>query len=210
MNHLQKSYLGLGLLLTLAVTVTPIGNRALEIFTFHMIQHITLLMVVGSFLVLATTQNLRNKLNRNSLFRMLTNPWLSYFLYAAMMIGVHLPPVHLFIMHNSWAHVYFEVPLYIIVPYFFYFNILESNLTNRRLSTSMSVIMLWLMMVPETLTGFFIYISHESAYDNMYELNDQRLGGTIMWSGGMIIDVVWIMLAVYHWWKSEELKSKSL
>lgn len=175
-----------------------------------MIQHITLLMVVGSLLVLATTQNLRARLNRNSLFRTLTNPWLSYFLYAAMMIGVHLPPVHLFIMHNSWVHFYVEVPLYIIVPYLFYFNILESNLTNRRLSTAMSVIMLWLMMVPETLTGFFIYISHESAYDYMYDLNDQRLGGTIMWSGGMIIDVIWIMLAVYHWWKSEELKSKSI
>ena len=210
MGKLQKAYLGLGLLLTLAVTVTPIGFRALEVFTFHMIQHITLLMVVGSFLVLATTQNLRDRLNRNSFFRALTNPWLSYFLYAAMMIGVHLPPVHLFIMHNSWAHFYIEVPLYIIVPYLFYFNILESNLTNRRLSTAMSVILLWLMMVPETLTGFFIYISHESAYDNMYDLNDQRLGGTIMWSGGMIIDVIWIMLAVYHWWKSEELKSKSI
>ena len=210
MNSLQKAYLGLGLALTLAVTVTPIGFRALEVFTYHMIQHITLLMVVGSLLVLATTQNLRDRLNRNSFFRALTNPWLSYFLYAAMMIGVHLPPVHLFIMHNSWAHFYIEVPLYIIVPYLFYFNILESNLTNRRLSTAMSVILLWLMMVPETLTGFFIYISHESAYENMYDLNDQRLGGTIMWSGGMIIDVIWIMLAVYHWWKSEELKSKSL
>jgi cytochrome c oxidase assembly factor CtaG len=110
-------------------------------------------------------------------------------------------------MHNSWAHYWVEVPLYLIVPYLFYFNILESNLTNRRLSTAMSVIMLWLMMVPETLTGFFIYISHESAYEYMYEINDQRLGGTIMWSGGMIIDVAWIMLAVYHWWKSEELKN---
>ena len=210
MNKVQKTHLTLAALLTLSVTATPIGFKALEVFTFHMIQHITLLMVVGSLLVLATTQNLRDRLNRNSLFRALTNPWLSYILYAAMMIGVHLPPVHLFIMHNSWAHYYFEVPLYIIVPYLFYFNILESKLTNRRLSTAMSVILLWLMMVPETLTGFFIYISHESAYDNMYEINDQRLGGTIMWSGGMIIDVIWIMLAVYHWWKSEELKSKSI
>jgi cytochrome c oxidase assembly factor CtaG len=125
-----------------------------------------------------------------------------------MMIGVHLPTVHLFIMHHPWVHYFLEVPLYLLIPYLFYFNILESNLTGRRLSTAMSVIMLWLMMVPETLTGFFIYISHESAYENMYEINDQRMGGTIMWSGGMIIDVVWIMLAVYHWWKSEELKNE--
>lgn len=210
MNALQRLYLTAAIVLTLSVTVTPIGLRALEVFTFHMIQHITLLMVVGSLLVLATPQTLRERLNAIRLFRLLTHPWLSFALYAAMMIGVHLPPIHLFIMHHSWVHYLFEVPLYIVIPYLFYFNILESNLTSRRLSTAMSVILLWLMMVPETLTGFFIYISNKSAYESMYEINDQRMGGTIMWSGGMIIDVIWIMLAVYHWWKSEELKSKSL
>lgn len=205
---MKRFYLILAIILTLAVTVTPIGTQALERFTFHMIQHITLLMVVGSLLVLATTEKLRGILNSNSIFRFFTAPWISFALYAAMMIGVHLPEVHLYIMHHSWAHYWIEVPLYLIVPYLFYFNILDSNLTNRRLSTAMSVILLWLMMVPETLTGFFIYISNESAYGYMYEINDQRLGGTIMWSGGMIIDVAWIMLAVYHWWKSEELKNE--
>ena len=208
MNSLRRSYFAVGVILTLAVTVTPIGTKALERFTYHMIQHITLLMVVGSLFVLATPQSLRDKLNSKSIFRFFTSPWVSYLLYAAMMIGVHLPAVHLFIMHHPWAHYFLEVPLYLLIPYLFYFNILESNLTGRRLSTAMSVIMLWLMMVPETLTGFFIYISHESAYEYMYEINDQRMGGTIMWSGGMIIDVVWIMLAVYHWWKSEELKNE--
>ena len=205
---MKRFYLILALALTLAVTVTPIGIQALDRFTFHMIQHITLLMVVGSLLVLATTEKLRGILNSNSIFRFFTAPWISFALYAAMMIGVHLPEVHLYIMHHSWAHYWIEVPLYLIVPYLFYFNILDSNLTNRRLSTAMSVILLWLMMVPETLTGFFIYISNESTYGYMYEINDQRLGGTIMWSGGMIIDVAWIMLAVYHWWKSEELKNE--
>ena len=204
---MKRLYLAISTVLTLAVTVTPIGTQALERFTFHMIQHITLLMVVGSLLVLGTSEEFRAKLNSNLIFRTFSQPWLSFPLYAAMMIGVHLPAVHLFIMHHSWAHYFIEIPLYLIVPYLFYFNILEANLTNRRLSTAMSVILLWLMMVPETLTGFFIYISHESAYEYMYEINDQRLGGTIMWSGGMIIDVIWIMLAVYHWWKSEELKN---
>ena len=105
-------------------------------------------------------------------------------------------------------HYAIELPLYLVVPYIFYFNLLDSNLLQRRISTAMSVIMLWLMMVPETLTGFFIYMSHASAYDNMYDINDQRMGGTIMWSGGMAIDTVWIMLAVYHWLKSEELKNE--
>ena len=86
--------------------------------------------------------------------------------------------------------------------------VIDPNLENRRVNPAMSVINLFLMMVPETLTGFAIYITKASAYNNMYDINDQRGGGTIMWSGGMIIDVAWIMLAVYHWWKSEELKNE--
>jgi cytochrome c oxidase assembly factor CtaG len=125
-----------------------------------------------------------------------------------MMIGVHLPPIHMYIMENPWSHYAIELPLYLAVPYLFYFNLIEPKLTNRRVSTGSSCLILWLMMVPETLTGFFIYISKSSAYQNMYELNDQRMGGTIMWSGGMIIDTVWILLAVYHWYKSEELKNE--
>jgi cytochrome c oxidase assembly factor CtaG len=63
------------------------------------------------------------------------------------------------------------------------------------------------MMVPETLTGFFIYIAPHSIYDSMFTLDDQRRGGSIMWSGGMIIDTVWMAFAVYHWIKSEERAS---
>ena len=41
----------------------------------------------------------------------------------------------------------------------------------------------------------------------MYTINDQRRGGSLMWSGAMIIDTVWMSIAVYHWIKSEERKA---
>ena len=44
----------------------------------------------------------------------------------------------------------------------------------------------------------------------MFTLNDQRRGGSIMWSGGMIIDAIWISFAVYHWIKSEERAAISI
>jgi len=74
----------------------------------------------------------------------------------------------------------------------------------------MAVISLFLMMVPETLTGFFIYVSHGSLYNDMYEITDQRRGGSLMWSGAMIIDTIWMTFAVYHWIKSEERKSEEI
>ena len=126
------------------------------------------------------------------------------------MIGVHLPVPHKFIMDNPWAHTYLEVGLYLVLPYLFYFNLLDRNLVGRRVTPALSVIALFLMMVPETLTGFFIYTAPGSLYDNMYSLNDQRQGGSFMWAGAMIIDAIWMSFAVYHWIKSEEKKSRDI
>jgi len=169
-----------------------------------MIQHITLMMITGPLFVLATPSTWHPT---NKLFSLLTHPILSWVLYATLMIGVHLPGPHDYIMMNSWAHDFIEVPLYLVIPYLFYFNLLDRNLTNRRISPALSVISLFLMMVPETLTGFFIYVSNESLYMDMYAIDDQRRGGSFMWSGAMFIDVIWMSFAVYHWIKSEEHKS---
>ena len=203
-SFLSSYYFLGGALSAIAVISPPLGSHVQSSFTAHMIQHITLMMITGPLLVLATPSTWHPT---NKLFVLLTHPILSWLLYAALMIGVHLPGPHDFIMMNSWAHDFIEVPLYLVIPYLFYFNLLDRNLSNRRVTPALSVISLFLMMVPETLTGFFIYVSNESLYMDMYTLDDQRRGGSFMWSGAMFIDVIWMSFAVYHWIKSEERKS---
>jgi putative copper resistance protein D len=196
-----------GLLSIFAVVNTPVGARAIDYFSLHMVQHITMMMITGPLLVLGTPDTFHPN---GKVFRAFTHPIFSWVSYASLMIGVHLPGPHNFIMENPWAHTYIEVPLYIALPYFFYFNLLDRNLINRRISPALSVISLFLMMVPETLTGFFIYVSRGSLYNEMYTLEDQRQGGSFMWSGAMIIDTIWMSFAVYHWIKSEERKSAEI
>ncbi len=183
---------------------TPVGTRSAEVFWCHMVQHITLMMVSGPLLVLATPSTFHPK---GHFFAALTHPVLSWLVYAGVMIGVHLPLLHEFMVNRPWIHTYLEIPVYLIVSYCFYFNLLDRNLVNRRITPAMAVISLFLMMVPETLTGFFIYTAPNSLYNNMFTLNDQRRGGSIMWSGGMVIDAIWIALAVHHWFKAEVRKS---
>ncbi|NBW59094.1 MAG: cytochrome c oxidase assembly protein [Crocinitomicaceae bacterium] len=206
-SNRQRVFFISGIASALAVIVTPIGARAMDYFSLHMVQHITLMMITGPLLVLGTPTSFHPK---NKFFITATHSMLSWFTYATLMIGVHLPVPHKFIMDHSWAHTYLEVPLYLILPYFFYFNLLDRNLINRRISPAMAVISLFLMMVPETLTGFFIYTAPGSLYDNMYSLNDQRQGGSFMWAGSMIIDAIWMSIAVFHWIKSEEKKSRDI
>ncbi len=200
----QATFFISGLISIIAVVNTPIGARAMDYFSLHMVQHITMMMVTGPLLVLGTPTTFKPS---GAIFRVMTQPAVSWLSYAALMIGVHLPGPHNFIMENPWAHTFIEVPLYIALPYFFYFNLLDRKLIDRRITPALSVISLFLMMVPETLTGFFIYVSRGSLYNEMYTLDDQRRGGSLMWSGAMIIDTIWMSFAVYHWIKSEERKS---
>ena len=147
----QRRFFLAGLATIALVVCTPIGVHASDLFWCHMIQHVTLMMVTGPLLVLGTPSTFHPK---NKVFETFTNPWISWVLYASLMIGVHLPGPHAFIMDNPWVHTYVEIPLYITLAYFFYFNLLDRNLTNWRMTPAMSVISLFLMMVPETLTGF--------------------------------------------------------
>ena len=203
----QRRYFLAGLATIAFAVCTPFGAHSATLFWCHMVQHITVMMITGPLLVLGTPSAFRPE---NQLFRRLTSPVISWVLYAGVMIGVHLPGPHQFIMSHSFIHSYLEVPAYAAVSYLFYFNLLDRNLLGRVISPAMSVISLFLMMVPETLTGFFIYIAPKSIYGGMFEVLDQRRGGSIMWSGGMIVDTVWMSFAVYHWIQSEELASQKI
>lgn len=166
-----------------------------------------LMMLSGPLLVLGSVRLFRPA---NLLWQKLTNPWISWFAYAGLMIGVHFTGLHQLTMTSRWTHEFIEVPAYLIFAYLFYYNILDRDNPDRVLTPAVSVLMLFFMMVPETLTGFFIYAAPESLYDGMFTLDDQRLGGALMWSGSMILDAIWLVMAVSDWLKSETEKSKRI
>ena len=197
----------LGLFSAFAVIITPIGALAQTYFWCHMIQHMVLMMLTGPLLVVGSV-NLFKPNPINPIWRFCTNPWVSWLLYAGLMIGVHFTGLHSLTMGSSLIHEVVEIPAYIIVAYLFYYNILDRDNPRRVLSPATAVLMLFFMMVPETLTGFFIYAAPESLYDNMFTLDDQRLGGALMWSGSMILDSIWLVIAVSDWFASEKEKSR--
>ena len=196
----ERIYFYSGLFSIVLVVNTPIGVFATTYFWCHMVQHMTLMMVTGPLIVMGTVNHWRFK---GKIWNLITDQWVIWFSYAAVMIGVHFTSLHKILMMNSLVHDFVEIPLYIVISYLFYYHILETKNTNRKISPGLAVLLLFFMMVPETLTGFFIYAAPNSLYEGMYTLNDQRLGGALMWSGSMIIDAVWLSFAVREWLRSE-------
>jgi cytochrome c oxidase assembly factor CtaG len=149
-------------------------------------------------------------------FRLICNPLLVWLLFVGTVMGVHFSPFLNYALTHPLIHYLVENPLYVVVAFLYYWSILPGNHSPARLTPALRVASLFAMMVPETMTGFFIYITHTINYpfylmvsgatpDSV--LTDQQLGGGLMWAGAMIIDSVWIAVAVQSWYRSEERKS---
>lgn len=221
----------LGIALTLAVTVGPVAEWAMERFSIHMVQHIVLMMVSTPFLVLGAPMLLAMRAARPSgrralrrvvaspVFRFVTNPLISWIAFAVVLVSMHFTPAMDVLMSLGVAGHFVEQLLYIAVAAAFYYTVLPGNPATNRARPAFRALALFLMMIPETMTGFFIYtvsvplvptFAAAAQSDGFDALLDQRLGGALMWSGAMIIDVAWIVLAVYEWVESESSRTRRL
>jgi cytochrome c oxidase assembly factor CtaG len=221
---------GIGLLAI--VWVGPIGAYTQTFFWAHMTQHITIMMVAGPLLVMgapvtlafrvASPQTRRTvivPILRSRVMWWLTNPYVTWVIFAGVLLGTHLTPFYNIALQHDAAHIFIEQPLYLFAALIYYYPILGGNLTPRRLTPLQRVASLATMMIPEIILGFIIYASPVVLYSayatverpfGLDPLSDQQLAGGMMWALGMVIDTIWISIAVAEWFSSEERKARKL
>jgi cytochrome c oxidase assembly factor CtaG len=222
MNRRRLALLAGGLLV-LAFTVGPLAAYERHFFWAHMVSHLALMMIAVPLFVLGRPVDLLvdrwpglEAILAGRFFRLICNPLLVWLLFVGTVMGVHFSPFLNYALTHPLIHYLVENPLYVVVAFLYYWSILPGNHSPARLTPALRVASLFAMMVPETMTGFFIYITHTVNYpfylmvsgatpDSV--LTDQQLGGGLMWAGAMIIDSVWIAVAVQSWYRSEERKS---
>jgi len=196
----------------------------------HMVQHIVLVMVCAPLLVLGapvllvlrvSSPGLRRRwvvpLLRSRAAGALTNPVTTWLVLVAVIVGTHFTPFYEFALEHSNLHRLVEHPLYLGAALLYFYPLLPGSLAARRVTPAGRVVSLVLMMVPETMTGFFIYASpylmypfyaHVARPFGPEALADQQLGGALMWAGSMLIDAGWVALAAYAWLRSEEARGR--
>ena len=221
----------IGLALIAAVTVGPGGAWAMSAFSGHMVQHLVLMMLAAPLLILgapvllvllSTTREFRRRrvvpILRSRAFGVLTSPLLTWFAFATVLVGVHFTPFMSVTARMGALGALVEVALYLAVALAYYYPLLPGNPARNRPRPVMRIVSLLLMMVPETMTGFFIYTvsfplteaGHHSGLSPQQSLLDQRLGGALMWSASMIIDVAWMALAVSDWLATDARRTRRL
>ena len=216
---------GLGLALAACVLVGPIAHGAISTFWLHMVQHIALMMAISPLLVLggpitvALQDPKSGKLIRvvAPYISFLFKPAIGFTIFLAALITTHFSPLANAAMNNSTLH-QVELLIFLFAGLIYYYPVMSGNPTPFHVPHPIRVASLFAMMVPETMTGFFLYASNSLLHDSPHAhllsssattpLDDQRFGGALMWSMGMIIDTVWVVLAARDWFAAERLESE--
>lgn len=223
------TYIGLGIL---AVTyLGPIAAWSHTFFWAHMTQHLLVMMVAAPLLVLGNPVTLAFRASssvtrrrwvvpvlRSRAVRILTNPWVTWVLFAGALLATHFTPFYDAALRNHDLDYFVEQPLYLVAAVLFYFPLIGSNLQPRRPSHAVRLLSLGTMMFPEALVGAVIYFASVPLYPAFdvarpfgpAVLDDQRLAGALMWALVMVVDSGWMMLAAAEWFTSEERKTAGI
>jgi putative membrane protein len=226
-----SSYFG-GLVVVACALLGPVAVYDDTFFWAHMVQHMLLMMVGAPLLVLGAPVLLLLRVSSRETRRrwilpvlhsrivtVLTNPIVSGLLLAVVIMGTHFSAFFDYALRHNWFHDYVEHVLYLGAALLYFYTVLPGNPSRQRLAPGWRVMSLFLIMVPESMTGFFIYTARYLLYPFYGQvarpfgprpLPDQRLAGGLMWSLSMLTDFAWVSLAAVVWLRSEQRKSYRL
>jgi len=198
----------------------PIAHLAVSNFTFHMVQHISLMMLISPLIVLGSPfkillqkPTVRRIANIRAV-RYLFKPEVGFAIFFITLIATHFSPLANAGMRNPNVHS-LELILFIVAGIIYYYPVMEGNPQPFHVPYSIRALSLFAMMLPETMTGFFLYsgnrVLHSLPNSVSMEmgLKEQHAGGAIMWATGMLIDTVWIVLAARDWFLNEAKLAES-
>lgn len=218
------AFLG-ALVLLGAAYLGPFTTWAHLLFWPHMAQHLIVMMLAAPFIVLSSPVRLLflnlDGRGRRRLVRILrspaattlTNPVVTWILFATVLLGVHVTPVMEWVIGDHDAMDFVERPVYLAVSLLFYYPLIGTDLIARRPAPSVRLASLGLMMIPETVLGMVIHFAPIPLYPSYVQsasligvdaLADQKFAGAMMWAIAMVLDGAWMMVAALEWWRDQE------
>ena len=227
----QAACFGIGVLLLAVAYLGPLPAWSHVFFWAHMTQHLIVMMAAAPLLVLgapvtlafrASSDRTRRRvvvpLLRSRAVRLLTNPILTWVLFAGVLLGAHFTGFYEWALGNHDAAMFVEQPLFLAAAFLYYFPLIGSNLQPRRPPHSVRRMSLAVMMIPEAIVGAVIYFASAVLYPTfaaerpfgLDPMGDQQLAGALMWALVMVVDSFWMMVAAAEWFASEERRGRRI
>lgn len=212
-------WFALGLLVFAIASGSSVNAYSDTLFTVHMAQHLLLIMVAPTLILLGRPLELFRRAGRGRLrraagtlartrfVRVVTHPALAFLCYAVVVAGTHLTPFQQVAATSAWAHGLEEL-LYLASGYLFLLPIVGSEPLGRRLPHLLRLVTLLVGMVVDTVVGVTLLMTVHlpfAAYADAARgwgpspVDDLHWGGAMMWVGGDLLMAALAILVIATW-----------
>jgi putative membrane protein len=223
------AYLG-GLAIVWIALMSPIDVLAGQFFFMHMIQHLLLVMIAPPLLLIADPMpimmwglppGLRREVGRalgpGARFRRLvhgvTTPGLVWLAFVAVLVGWHDPSAYEAALRSDLVHDVEHLSFFITAMLFWWHVIGAAPHIHKRLSPGIRLGYVLSVVPPTMLTGIVLSFASEPIYPyytsvprlwGMPLLQDQMLGGVLMWIPGSMMYIIAALVLIARMIQSEE------
>jgi putative membrane protein len=185
------------------------------LFSMHMVQHLVLTLVFPPLLLAGIPEWLLRPLLEKPgvlrrVIRFLTLPWVAAFLFSVSIAVWHLRPFYDLMMRSHEVHISTHL-MFMATATLMWWPVM-SPLPERRLPTGLSMLYLFLVGIPMQVVAALITFADEVLYPwyvvaprmwGLSPLDDQQLGGLIMWVPGNLYIFAAIGVLFFRWAKEE-------
>ena len=213
----QVVYFSLGILALIVALLSPIDDLAdHDLLTMHMVQHLLLTLVMPPLLLLGTPGwMLRPVLNVPGalpVLRLLSAPVAAYLLFNFVFSAWHIPWLYEATLENESIHI-LEHLLFMATAFLTWMPIASPLPELPRLPYPAMVLYLFLQSVIPTVLGGLITFADGVLYQTyalaprvwgMSALEDQQMGGLIMWIPGALVYLTALTIVWFVWFEGQE------
>lgn len=190
------------------------------LFSAHMVQHMLITLVVPPLFLLGTPPWLLRPLLRPGPLRRIagfvTSPFVAFTIYNVVFIAWHFPAAYNLALVNHDVHIVQHLS-FIAAAVIMWWPIAGPITNLSRLSSPLQLLYIFALGLPMSVVAAFISLSGSVVYE-FYEaaprvfalsaLEDQQVGGLIMWVPGMLIFWSAMTVVFFRWARREEREER--
>ncbi len=186
------------------------------LFSAHMVQHMLLMMVVPPLMLLGLPAWLVRPLLRPrgiaAVTRFLTSPLIAFAIYNVVFVIWHVPFMYNAALEDHDIHIVQHL-MFIATATMMWWPVVNPVPELARMPGPVQILYLFAIGLPASVVSAFIALSEDVVYPfygrapRVFELSaleDQQLGGMIMWVPGMILLWAAITVVFFRWARFED------
>ncbi|MGH7634105.1 MAG: cytochrome c oxidase assembly protein [Gemmatimonadaceae bacterium] len=190
------------------------------LFSAHMVQHLVLTMVVTPLLLAGTPGWMLRPALRSrvvaAIARRITKGPAAFAIFNVTIVVWHLPPLYNYALENHPVHIVMHL-CFLVASTIMWWPVMSPMPELPRLSYPMQMLYLFLMSLPMTAVAMIITYSNTLLFPlyagaprvwPLSPLQDQRLGGLIMWIPGGFVFIGVLSVAFYRWVQEYERQER--